>query len=157
MFRGHEYALLLFSLGKLEARLPNFSPAVRDKIHHRASRVSTFLSSHAVANSLTGLGLCGETWENIGEPAREAWCLALFPGTADEAGVTSPGLDAKDVDDMEYSEILGSSPAARGLEGMSMEEVGQVVAALQLLGAANESLPPAIASAIDAAVARFSI
>lgn len=132
--KEHEYSVLLYSLGGLrvqfegsqEHALPSY---VTDKIHHRATRVSTFLTSRSLANSLYGLGKCGVHWMNLPAETRSAWQDAMLrtapPASAAVAGITK-GRD--------------STTERRGLAGMRTIELAQTLYGLGQLQVPWKSL-----------------
>jgi hypothetical protein len=131
--KEHEYSVLLYSLGGLRVQLQG-SPEhtlpsyVTDKIHHRATRVSTFLTSRSLANSLYGLGKCGVRWMSLPVETRDAWQDAMVrttsPGTA--FPVNSRGRDA--------------ATERRGLAGMRTVELAQTLFGLGQLQVPWKSL-----------------
>jgi len=173
-FREHEYAVLLYSLGALGASLPTLAPTVRDKVHRRASRVCRHLTSRSVSNGLMGLSRCGESWEGLGQEARDSWCEALCPTAAvggldssSSEGCTKVALEATDAaatgpgsgpgprpgpDVGEQEKRIAPHP--RGLGGMNRAEVSQVVLALRALGADASQLPSRINLALQEATQR---
>ena len=85
--KEHEYSVMLYSLGGLRAQLQGESELslpsyVVDKIHHRATRVSSFLTSRSLANSLYGLGKCGVRWIDLTAETRCAWEDAMLRSPA---------------------------------------------------------------------------
>ena len=172
MFREHEYAVLLFSLGGLGAPLPSFAPAVRAKVHHRAARVCGHLTSRSVSNALLGLGRCGETWEGLGDEGRRAWCDALCPEPSPDSDEhqhqqqqQQQQLQQEQEQQQEQPEGAGFIAAGagagagaggppRGLLGMNRAEVQQVVLGLRALGAGSQQLPGRVSRALAEAAER---
>jgi len=159
MFREHDYAVLLYSLGLLGAPLPAFDAAVREKIHYRATRVSGFLSARSTSNALLGLSRAGETWDAIGSEAQQAWVQALCATDAQPLG----GADAdRDEDSPLFesdsdSDLQLRSERLRGLSGMSKAEVQQIIVAFEGLGMQRTALPEQLRTAFDGAVERCRI
>jgi len=159
MFREHDYAVLLYSLGLLGAPLPAFDAAVREKIHYRATRVSGFLSGRSTSNALLGLSRTGDRWDAIGTEAQQAWVQALC--ATDAQPLRDAGAD-QDEDSPVFesdsdSDLQLRSRRLRGLAGMSKAEVQQVLAAFQGLGMQRTALPEQLKTAVDSAVERFRI
>lgn len=159
MFREHDYAVLLYSLGLLGAPLPAFDAAVREKIHYRATRVSGFLSGRSTSNALLGLSRTGDQWDAIGSEAQQAWVQALC--ATDAQPLRDAGAD-QDEDSPVFesdsdSDLHLRSRRLRGLAGMSKAEVQQVLAAFQGLGMQRTALPEQLKTAVDSAVERFCI
>lgn len=159
MFREHDYAVLLYSLGLLGAPMPAFDATVREKIHYRATRVSGFLSARSTSNALLGLSRAGETWDAIGSEAQQAWVQALCATDAQPLG----GADAdRDEDSPLFesdsdSDLQLRSERLRGLSGMSKAELQQIIAAFEGLGMQRTALPEQLRTAFDGAVERCRI
>lgn len=119
--KEHEYSVLLYSLGGLrvqlqgtpEHTLPSY---VTDKIHHRATRVSTFLTSRSLANSLYGLGKCGVRWMSLPVETRDAWQVAMVRTTSPP--VTAFAVNTRGRD---------TATERRGLAGMRTVELAQTL------------------------------
>lgn len=76
--REHEYAVLLYSLGQLRVDWNDLHRAnVSEKLHHRATRVSSHLTSRSVCNALAGLSASGVKWSELPVQTQEAWQEAL--------------------------------------------------------------------------------
>jgi hypothetical protein len=119
--KEHEYSVLLYSLGGLGAQLqdhPDHSlPSyVTDKIHHRATRVSTFLTSRSLANSLYGLGKCGVRWMKLPAETRQAWQDAMLRPSPTTTTLPIGGAKGRD-----------SGGDRRGLAGMRNVEFTQTL------------------------------
>ena len=119
--KEHEYSVLLYSLGGLGAQLqdhPDHSlPSyVTDKIHHRATRVSTFLTSRSLANSIYGLGKCGVRWMKLPAETRQAWQDAMLRPSPTTTTLPVGGAKGRD-----------SGGDRRGLAGMKIVEFTQTL------------------------------
>lgn len=118
--KEHEYSVMLYSLGGLRAQLQGNSEVslpsyVIDKIHHRATRVSAFLTSRSLANSLYGLGKCGVRWIDLAADTRSAWEDAMLRSPAPSP--TAPVGICRN----------GNSGDRRGLPGMRTMELAQTL------------------------------
>ena len=75
--KEHEFAVLLYALGLLEAEWGGLQAPVREKLEHRMTRVGGFLTPRSASNALLGLSRSRAKWSTLAEEAREAWMLAL--------------------------------------------------------------------------------
>lgn len=139
--REHEYSVLLYSLGGLRVQLHAGSdlslPAyVTNKIHHRATRVSQFLTSRSLANALYGLGKCEMPWMDLPVETRSAWEEALLqPFTPSSAYMS----DNKNKD---------QNSIQKGLSGMRTMELSQTLYGLGLLQAPWTALSSSMRQAL---------
>jgi hypothetical protein len=134
--REHEYSVLLYSLGGLKVQfqpgsdlsLPDY---VTDKIYHRATRVSQFLTSRSLASALYGLGKCEVSWMKMPTETRNAWMDAMLQQF-------SPSMNSnKDTDQ-----------SKKGLSGMRPMEFSQTLYGLGLLQTPWASLSSPIRQAL---------
>jgi hypothetical protein len=110
--REHEYSVLLYSLGGLRAQLQGNSetclpPYVTDKIHHRATRVSAFLSSRSLANALYGMGKCGVNWMELPVQTRDAWEGALLQPSNPPVAASATGRNRQRGRDLDRKGLWG--------------------------------------------------
>lgn len=118
--KEHEYSVLLYSLGGLRVQLQGESESslpdyVTEKIHHRATRVSTFLTSRSLANSLYGLGKCGVSWMELPIETRDAWENAMLSLPA--------SLSPSSISNQKH----GNNGDRKGLQGMRTVEFAQTL------------------------------
>ena len=132
--KEHEYSVLLYSLGGLRVQLQG-SPEhtlpsyVTDKIHHRATRVSAFLTSRSLANSLYGLGKCGVRWMSLPVETRDAWQDAMLRTTSPPGPALAVNARGRD-----------TATERRGLAGMRTVELAQTLFGLGQLQVPWKSL-----------------
>ena len=145
--KEHEYSVMLYSLGGLRAQLdvdaahalPSY---VTDKIHHRATRVSSFLTSRSLASSLHGLGKCNVEWMKLPVETRDAWEEALLRPSASAPQVISVTEAASS------SRGTDSGADRRGLAGMRTVEFCQTLYGLGLMRVSWQSLKQGTREAI---------
>ena len=142
--KEHEYSVLLYSLGGLRAQLDGVSdhalPSyVTDKIFHRATRVSSFLTSRSLANSLHGLGKCNVEWMKLPVDTRDAWEEALLRPSAPQVISVTESASSRGTD---------SGTDRRGLAGMRTVEFCQTLYGLGQMRASWKSLKQSTRDAI---------
>ena len=100
-------------------------PGVENKIHHRATRVSSFLTARSLANALEGLSRCGVRWAHMPSDTQNAWIQALL-GQKQAQGISSVSekRGAATMTAMELQQTLHSL-AEMGASWDSMGLLGQ--------------------------------
>ena len=148
--REHDYSVLLYSLGGLGARLlagtsdPDFPDAVVEKVHHRMTRVGSFMTSRSLANGLYGLSQCGVGWGDVPELSRDAWIqalhgLSLIPKEASSVSDNANAVAGAGSGTVDVADDL-KAPPAKGLVGMNGIEFSQVMHSLGAMRVAWSSL-----------------
>mmetsp|Transcript_17575 Transcript_17575/g.15853 ORF Transcript_17575/g.15853 Transcript_17575/m.15853 type:complete len:248 (-) Transcript_17575:61-804(-) len=74
--REYEYTVLLYALGELSTPWQSLGN-VTEKINHRVTRLSSFLTPRSTSNGLHGLAKCGARWRDLPSPTRDAWIIAM--------------------------------------------------------------------------------
>ncbi|KAJ1379495.1 hypothetical protein B484DRAFT_426316 [Ochromonadaceae sp. CCMP2298] len=74
----HEFAVTLYSLGRLGAQWSHLPDFITDKLDHRITRVARFLTSQSLANTLQGLASMGLVWGGISADSRDALLMSML-------------------------------------------------------------------------------
>jgi hypothetical protein len=134
-FKEHEYAVLLFALGRLGANLSKktLSESLFTKVYERAVKVAPYFSSRSLSNALDGLSKCHITWTDLSVETQEAYLNALQNNDDDCANIRNPSDSNNSKHPVSNSDVSISN-YRKGAQDMNAVEITMTVNALATLG-----------------------